>query len=164
MEKNLKNKYSDSSLLFRLSSHQSQPWAPETKGNIHQELFSPVRSPGNGEEADREAAFCKTWLGLGRGAEGRMEQDSHVARFFAQWRRNESAKDGGPPRIVDHVIIPPGSRLGSWQQLVGPLQCLAADDKVLCCLQHCSTRLVGLEGRSLGFADGWHWDGTRLES
>lgn len=148
MEKNLKNKYSDSSLLFRLPSHQNQPWAPETKGNIHQELFSPVRSPGSSEEADREAAFCKTRLGLGWGAERRMERDSRAAWSFAQWRRNESAKDGGPPRIVDHVIIVPGSGLGSWQQLVGPLQCLAADDKVLCCLQHCSARLVGLEHRS----------------
>lgn len=33
--------------------------------------------------------------------------------------------------------------LGSWQQLVGLLQCLAAGDKVLCCLQNCSARLVG---------------------
>lgn len=112
MEKNLKNKYSDSSLLFRLSSHQSQPWAPETKGNIHQELFSPVRSPGSGEEADREAAFCKTRLGLDRVQEGRIERDSRAASF-TQWRRNESAKDGGPPRRVDHVIIAPGSGLAS---------------------------------------------------
>lgn len=66
--------------MFRLSSHQSQPWAPETKGNIHQELFSPVRSPGSGEEADREAAYCKTRLGLGWvRKEGRIEQDSHGA-------------------------------------------------------------------------------------
>lgn len=116
MEKNLKNKYSDSSLLFRLSSHQSQPKAPKTKGSIHQELLSPVRSPGGGEGVDRKAAFCKTWFGLGAGSTG---QDSHAARFFAQWRRNESAKDGGPPRPVDHVLIVLGSGLGGWQPLSG---------------------------------------------
>lgn len=58
LEKNLKNKYSDSSLLFRLSSRKSQPRAPETKGNIqHWAGSAPVRSPdcqwGGGEGGSR---------------------------------------------------------------------------------------------------------------
>ena len=49
---NLKNKYSDSSLLFRLSSRQSQPRASETKGDIQPKLGAP------------------TWQGGGRGQLG----------------------------------------------------------------------------------------------
>lgn len=46
---NLKNKYSDSSLLFRLSSRQSQPRASETKGNFEPGAGSVViRSPDCG--------------------------------------------------------------------------------------------------------------------
>lgn len=89
MEKNLKNKYSDSSLLFRLSSLQSQPRAPETKGNIQQELLSPVRSPGSGEGAAREAAYCKTRCGPGTGRTALLD--------FCTVEENESAKDGGLP-------------------------------------------------------------------
>lgn len=62
---NLKNKYSDSSLLFRLSSHRSQPRASETKGNIQYRARSAqVRSPV-GEGAEREAADCGARTGLG---------------------------------------------------------------------------------------------------
>lgn len=43
---NLKNKYSDSSLLFRLSSRQSWPRASETKGDIQPKSGAPARRGG----------------------------------------------------------------------------------------------------------------------
>ena len=47
---NLKNKYSDSSLLFRLSSRQSQPRASETKSDIQPESEDPTwRGGGRGQ-------------------------------------------------------------------------------------------------------------------
>lgn len=59
---NLKNKYSDSSLLFRLSSLQSQPRAPETKGNIQHRAAQPKSGAMTVYEGvEREAADHKTW-------------------------------------------------------------------------------------------------------
>jgi hypothetical protein len=54
LEKNLKNKYSDSSLLFRVSSSQSQPGLPRQRVTFSTEQFSPSQG------AEREAADYKT--------------------------------------------------------------------------------------------------------
>lgn len=48
-----------------------------------------------------------------------QDKTAMLLGFFAQWRRNESAKDGGPPRPADHVLIALGSGLGGWQPLSG---------------------------------------------
>lgn len=157
MEKNLKNKYTDSSLLFRLPSHPSQPRVLETKGSIHQELFSPVRSPGGAAEgADREAAFCKTWFRRGAGRTGR---DSHAARFLLSGRGvNQSEAE-----VLTEQWTTALQWLGGWPQLCGALflQCLDANAKAL----HCSVTVWSRASRAGKQMSGiWSqltvWNGT----
>lgn len=63
---NLKNKHSDSSLLFRPSSRESQPRASETKGNIqHGAGSAQVGSPDSVRGRRGRQLAAKPGAGLG---------------------------------------------------------------------------------------------------
>lgn len=82
---NLKNKYSDSSLLCRLSGPSASPGLRRQRGTFSTRPAQPKSGAltVGGEGAVREAADCATRSGPGAG------RKDGVCWVFASWRGNE---------------------------------------------------------------------------